>query len=857
MLTKIESMKIFLQPHIQELKNKVLEIAKIDTIIAADCYKLALDISTKTHKTISQTTIKRVYGFAQARYAPSTFTLNALSQYCGYDSWADFIKQMETQKDDAKEHITWNEIAQAAHNITRFTIQTNKHKCGISYLYTIERQSITDHIQRFLETNATGCIISAPSGMGKTIGITHWVDRQLAANHLKDRNNIFLHVNSSSLFFAAGFGFHSNKWLAHLLNFPQQQHFEDFILQYEKSAPGNFYIIIDDFNNNLINNRLFDIVFRQLIDMTAYLSNYPWMKIIITLRPSTWQKYGHLIENHSEISKLWFTDFPYSKRANAVNLQAFTSPEIHELIDKISNTTAVDTDYARKYFPVISLPLHFQYYYQLKGDRIGIDQLNPADEFAIASLYLHKNILKGALAAEKQVMLAQLIEIVEFSEEYAYVNKKEAYAIIKENNSIYSELLHAGVLYEHQEERGTRAAYQIRFKSLVIAAYFIAQNTLEKQNGQIDKTVIDWVQTNGYSDNIKLILLKWFIIFSLETGDLDIFNHLQDVEFIEPYQASLILFTCSNLDYVISANPAIGSTLNRAFAKSAFIDIALDHLLLETEYELALKKLLQYQLSPQQKILLHTSLAFFELLYLQDEETLKHIEILRSMPREHFADFSLNPLTIIENIHHYYRHNILKEEAMEEIRLFCQYPERSKNLVHRQLIYVLGYILLQIKTSEELTLKYLQVINQYGLDLNRNVTKDFRASILFGLAEQYIALGQSPLALEAKKEAIQMNSSHTINRLQLGLLDLELLKNDHKDYLHLARQLILISKQFNLKFYEAKVRVYILNALQEDQKSLIMEHQSALQVLFEQSRYKQESFYNLRKASLINSSTVN
>jgi hypothetical protein len=850
-------MKIFLQPHIQELKNKVLEIAKIDNIIAADCYKLALDISTKTHKTISQTTIKRVYGFAHARYAPSTFTLNALSQYCGYDSWTDFIKQMETQKDDSKEHITWNEIAQVAHNITRFTIQTNKHKCGISYLYTIERQSITDHIQRFLETDTTGCIISAPSGMGKTIGITHWVDRQLAANHVENRSNIFLHVNSSSLFFAAGFGFHSNKWLAHLLNFPQQQHFEDFILQYEKGAPGNFYIIIDDFNNNLINNRLFDIVFKQLIDMTVYLSNYPWMKIIITLRPSTWQKYGHLIENHSEINKLWFTDFPCSKRANAVNLPAFTSQEIHELIDKISNAKAIDTDYARKYFPVISLPLHFQYYYQLKGDSLGVDQLNPADEFAIASLYLHKNILKGALAAEKQVMLSQLIGMVNFSDDHAYINKKEAYAIIKENNSIYSELLHAGILYEHQEEKGTRAAYQIRFKSSVLASYFITQDVLDKQHGQVDKALIDWVQSSPYTDSIKLTLLKWFIIFSLETGDLDIFNHMQDVEFIEPYQASLILFTCSNLDYVINANPAIGSTLNRAFANSAFIDIALDHILLETEYELALKKLLQYHISPQQKILLHTSLAFFELLYLRDEETLKHIEILRSMPREHFADFSLNPLLIIENIHHYYRHNVLKEDAIDEIRLFCRYPERSTNLVHKQLIYVLGYILLKIKTSEEITLQYLQIVNQYGLDMNRKVTSDFKACIQLAFAERYLAMDQTDLALQAKEEAVQTNSSHTINRLQLGLLDLDLLRNQHRDFLHLARQLILISKQFNLKFYEAKVRVYVLSSLQEDQKSLIAEHQTALQALFEHSRYKPESFYNLRKASLINSSTVN
>lgn len=729
-------MKIFLQPHIQELKKKVLKIAQINNIIPADCYRLAIDISTKTHKPISQTTIKRLYGFAQAPYAPSTFTLNALSQYCGYEGWTDFIKQMEALPGDVGGPITWNDISQAAHNITQFTMQTNKHKCGIPYMLTIERQSITQHIQRFLDSNATGCIISAPTGTGKTIGITQWLDRQLLANHIGQHNHIFLHVNSPSLFFAAEFGFHSNKWLAHLLNFPQQQYFEDFILKYEKNAPGDFYLIIDDFNNNLINDRLFDIVFRQLIDMTVYLSNYPWMKIIITLRPSTWQKHGHLIENHTAINKLWFTNFSCKKRINAVNLHPFTSEELYTLTNKIGIFPTIDRDYERKYFPVISLPLHFQYYYQLKRNDRGLETLNPADEFAIASLYLHNKVLKGSLAAEKQFMLSQLIELTAFSDGHVFVNKKEAYAIIKENNNIYNELLHAGVLYEHQEKKGTRTAYQIRFRSPLITAYFIAQHALEKQNGQIDKGLIAWLQTSPYSESLKLVLLKWFIVCSLETGDLAIFDHVEDIDFIERHLTSLVLFTCSNLDYVISTNPAVGSTLNRAIRKSAFIDIAVNYLLVEAEYELALKKLLYYPLSPRQKILLHTSLAFFALLSLRDEETRNHVEALHAIPAKHFADFTLKALLIIENIRHYCQYKVLKKEAIEEIRLFCEYPERRKYRLHKQLIYMLGYILFKIKPSGEITVKYLQVLNQYGLDLKRKMINDFKTCIPSALAKR-------------------------------------------------------------------------------------------------------------------------
>lgn len=851
-------MKIFLQPHIQELKDKVLEIARIENIISADCYKLSVEISAKTHKTISQTTIKRVYGFAHARYAPSTFTLNALSQYCGYEGWSDFIQQMEAKQEKAKEHVAWNEIAQAAHNITRFTIQTNKHKSGLSYLYTIERQSINDHIDRFLKTGSTGCIISAPSGMGKTIGITHWVDKQMTANHSANNNHIILHVNSSSLFFAAGFGFHSNKWLTHLLNFPQQQHFEDFIEEYRKSAPGNFYLIIDDFNNNLINNRLFDIVFRQLIDMVAYLSNYPWMKVIITLRPSTWQKYGHLIENHLETNKLWYTNFSGARRVNAINLNPFSNQEIQQLVDKINDASREEVVYTRKYFPVIATPLHFQYYYQLKGNAIRTDQLNPADEYAIASVYLNKNILKGALAAEKQVMLTQFAKLLHFSEEEAFVNKKDAYDIIKENHSIYSELLHAGIVYEYQREQGTRAAYQIKFKSLVLAAYYIAQEAIEENNGNIDETLMTWMQKSDYPDHVKLAILKWLILFSLETGDLSIFNEIEKIDFIEPHQASLILFTCSNLDYVIHADPSIAAPLNDAFAASAFIDIALDHVLLEIEYHLALKKLQYYKLSYRQQILLHTSLAFFELLYLQDDEASKHIEILQSTPREHFAEFSLNPLVIIESIHHYYRHNSLKGDTLQEIKLFCTYPERNTNLTHKQLIYVLAYIALNLEGNPEMSITYLNAVNDYVLNLNQNITADFKACLHFALADRYAHAKKIEQAKQEQQLALKINSAHTLNRIQAGLLDMEMLRHENKDFLTHARQLILITKQYNLKYYEAFVRVYLIKTLNPDEyQHLIEEHRMAVSSLFGSSGYKLESFYNLFKATFISSSTVN
>ncbi|GAA4780214.1 hypothetical protein GCM10023231_03960 [Olivibacter ginsenosidimutans] len=846
-------MPLFLHTHIQELKIKVLEFAQINKIIAADCYKLALDISDKTQQTISQTTIKRVYGFAQARYAPSSFTLNVLSQYCGYESWTDFVDQIEMQKKQGIEHYYWNNIAQVAHNITRFTLQTNKRKSGLSYRYTIDRQPISQHIQQFLQSKATTCIISALSGMGKTIGITRWVDEQLAINHAEKRNDIFLFVTSSSLFFAAYFGFDSNKWLAQLLNF-SPLHFAKFLTSYEKNAPGKLYIIIDDFNHNMTNNRTFSIIFKQMIDIVVHLSNYSWIKFIITMRPSTWQKYGNFIENNKEISKLWFTNFVGH---GAINLPPFSTQEIQQLMDKVPTAPPSKTCDKVPYFSTISTPLYFQYYYQLKGSSIRMNIDQSADEYAIISIFLRKKILKGALASEKQLLLNQLSFFIDLSTELPIINKKQVYPIIKENHPIYDELLHDGLIYEHQEGKGTRATYQIRFKSLVIAAYFIAQSTFELYENKAEKPLIDWLTHNNYPEKVKIALLKWFILFSLECGDLTVFNYIQGVAFITPYQASLISYTCNNLDYVMQTDPSITSVLNQSLASSGFIDIALDHLLTEPAYQQALKKLLQYPISVQQKILLHTSFAFSALLCLNDQEALKHIEALKAIPYPFYANFPLNPLLIMENIYHYYRYHVLKDEAFDEIQLFCANPERGAKCLHNQLIYTLGYIILKLKATKTIETNYLQIIYRHNLRGAQKIMPNFKASILLAMAEKYLITGQKDVAILIRNKVQQLYSTHIVNSIQRGLLDMELLRRAGKDYLHLAGQLILMAKKYNLKYFEAKIRIYLIHTLHPQvHRDLIHEQQKAIQTLFAYSDYQLESFYNLLKATLISSSTV-
>ena len=75
-------MTSFLIHQFDVLKKHVLSAAGFKNIIPSDCRVLSLQIFKKTNQRVSETTLKRVYGFAYSKFRPSQFTLDALAKFC-------------------------------------------------------------------------------------------------------------------------------------------------------------------------------------------------------------------------------------------------------------------------------------------------------------------------------------------------------------------------------------------------------------------------------------------------------------------------------------------------------------------------------------------------------------------------------------------------------------------------------------------------------------------------------------------------------------------------------------------------------------------------------------------------------
>ena len=78
----------------QECLSKEVEnvfYRKIAT--STNCDHLSREIQIKTSHYISSQTLRRLYGLVKTNTSPSLFTLDALSQYCGYENWDQFCSE--------------------------------------------------------------------------------------------------------------------------------------------------------------------------------------------------------------------------------------------------------------------------------------------------------------------------------------------------------------------------------------------------------------------------------------------------------------------------------------------------------------------------------------------------------------------------------------------------------------------------------------------------------------------------------------------------------------------------------------------------------------------------------------------
>ncbi|MGK6350932.1 hypothetical protein [Parapedobacter sp. DT-150] len=808
-------MRTYLQAYFDKLKLHVLSKAQLSKISPADCYRLALEIKDKTNKSVSETTIKRVFGFASSIHHPSIYTLNALAEYSDFDGWDHFYMQMEQYHLHTSQQKAWCEIALNATKISLFNIQSNKYKCGIPYHQTIDRKCVHDFVEHFLESDATIGVLSGSAGCGKTVAISRWVEARISEIHDDPNHDIYFFTNSLSLLQGAAFGYHINKWLAHLLGFETTELLDGFMDNNRENPPGNFYLVIDELHSELVADRQLYTVISQVIEMVSHFAQYNWFRVILVLRTITFLKYESLFKS-TVINPQWFSVLSGETGKQWANMGPFSNLELLSLARNVNEKVNPYQLRSRNRTTLINTPQFFQHYYELYGEKLDPSQVSQFDEYLVITRYLKKKVFNGINTMAKQALMEELAELIEEHNGTLQITKKQAYAIIRQYRTAYNDLLYIGMLYENNDGLELRQHTVIQFQFDVVAAYFIALRLFNSH--QEAPPIINALEQLPLCPQTKVMLLKWLLLFDIESGNLSLVNVFGKIPYIQEEPYTIIPFVCDGLHKLSQrAAPSIKAEINLKLKDGGFMKYVHNNICFQVEYEPGLENLLDFDLSDTNEIILRSKLALVALLKWDEDALHFQLDKLSTLRPEAYVGFIANPYNMLSYLYQYFKGQAADHMLAHELESLPIRFQLTNQPVTNQLFDILIYMLVRVLDNVEIARWYSAVLKQRIADINPANTFELDStSIIYAL--YLLECGDIDTALQYAT----YRSPHSLNNMTYSLLHaiFHILLGKFKDAKHdeITHRAIAACDAYGFKLLGAYCRVLALRGMPRDER---------------------------------------
>ncbi|MDN5288732.1 MAG: hypothetical protein JWR38_5006 [Mucilaginibacter sp.] len=693
------------------LKSHVLVNSHLAHIEASDCKTLSALISDKTNHTVSETTLKRIYGFAFSKFKPSLFTIDVLSNYCGYNGWEDFCEQQDKQSSKTNhKNADWDSLSHKASKITNFTLQALKNKSGIPFNQSIKREFLDKHFDDFLKGEYAATVFTAPPGYGKTLALCHWVDEKLTHNATSGSNDIILFFSSSALMNVLISGKDFNDWLLALLGYTLE---EDIIslLDTNKRKEGNFYLVIDGLDEHMFKNNWFQLLLDQLMDIFSFYQSHKWFKMVLTMRSANWINNRHILDHEHP---KWFTGTITDQLSNS-NVPLFNLQEIKDLCLKINPEmqTQIPADVANSF----NHPLYFQFYYKQYKDNFSLNNIDHTSIYDLISNFILGKVYQGHYASEKTLLLKGLIENMDFKKREYDVDKLKVNSLFNQYSQAYKELLSIGFLKETNTSNDSQFNTYVQFANSNFLELAIAHKLLQDNNNLFDANLISIINHLFLNNELKIAIVKWCVMHAIKNGQQENFSLLSKTDLNPKEKSELIIFLGDLLNKAHSSSNHAMAAYFKQDCNDGLFYYFLGLELINPDYKKTLQTLLKFELADNKKVMVYTSLAITASLQLDMASFEGHLIKLNSFSPDNYQEFIFSPLDCLTSVYYFFKYGIIKKDFFIKItRFYFNPPKQTKDLNHMQsaneLIYLLaGYALLICQKPQKM-LRYIQALQK-------------------------------------------------------------------------------------------------------------------------------------------------
>ncbi|RYY07941.1 MAG: hypothetical protein EOP43_01725 [Sphingobacteriaceae bacterium] len=747
------------------LKECVLAKAGIKQLIPSECQKLSTLIFASTKKTVSETTLKRIYGFALSKFKPSPFTLQALAEYCGSAGWEAFCRQDNFTDKVSAEENTWQNMSLRANRTTQFTLQSLKKRSGIPYNFTIDRKFMTEHLNMFLQSNKTATFFAAQAGCGKTIGLCHLIENLLNENTSDTFDkNIILFFSSHTINSIGSDYLNLGDWLLSFLGFPSAKSLIDLFAENEEKKT-KFYLIVDGFDEYMFKQDQYISFFNQLIDIVSFYSKYSWFKIILTMRSSTWLNYKYLIREQPLLSEKWFNGFMLDEN-KSTNVLPFDTDEILAISRNINPNLKSEFLPSAELIKNLSYPLFLQFYYQNNPDSFSIAETDHFSFYQVISAFAYHKIYQGKNSMEKVLLLKTLLEMIDYKSNTFAVPKILFCEHIRQYPVTYKELIANDIISEENCSKYLVYQEQISFANSTVFEYCLAKKFYHWNNSRLDENLITQVEHLIGKSTIKVPVIKWIIFFVINSNGYDQFGYLSHIQLESSQRLEVIIFTCQLLQKKL-AEPENQEKLKSYFLQleqSEAFNFFLSLQYSTPEYEKALHTLLKFNLSNKNKILIYTTLSLMSIFNLNSCQSNNYIEELNKFPDEDLDDFIVNPLVCLDTIYSYLKYGIIKTEGLQAIThlYYNDYQLKKMNPAdyhYNEVILKLTLLTFRLNDHPLKELRFIKTALKHFHHVNIKENSSLNILYLGFQANAYLRAGNIKSALRTQSRFLEIQNS--------------------------------------------------------------------------------------------------
>ncbi|MES2828620.1 MAG: hypothetical protein V4687_10705 [Bacteroidota bacterium] len=612
---------------LNELRNSVLSKAGIKNITPSDCREISTEIHKKLNKTVSETTIKRLFGFAVVKHKFSKFTLNTLAEYAHTQDIMLLSGLSDLKLEQPVTH--WDEIREHAARITEYTIKSVKNRSGIPYEMTVSRKFAEHDFEDFLRSQAIFMVFISHPGYGKTILLNHLAENLLASEIPCYKQSILLFATAVCLFNKQNTATSFELRVKKMLNIPEHKNLVELANENFVLTGGKLIIFLDGFYEISLQKELRRQLFIEVVDFICAIEDSPYIKVVMGMRTTTWTRFYDHMRHSSFLRKKWFPG-NYFNTGDVSNVPPLTEREVDSIMSKINLPDA--NSISPRLRSQLRYPFHIELYYQLKEEDPHFKYATNITFFELISRFIQDKIYRANYYTEKILFLKKVIQLTDYGRLQDMVAKDDLIRELSAFKNAYSELLSDGILMEEKSPEEFHPKEYVRFIHTHIFEYFLFIELLEKFNLKIDGSFFDYLSGEYHCDHSKFQILQWTGRFMVKTGDFESLTNLFKLEMTNYERNYLILFIAENLDYKLKHSTEKEDDTKLDLLHDAIIEQLISFDFADSCYKAGIDMLLQVSRNKKHQIIYNALLAIYALLNIDAAEINVRLQTINDMP---------------------------------------------------------------------------------------------------------------------------------------------------------------------------------------------------------------------------------